>query len=160
MSEMKDFNKDFVNRTLYILNNHYDKVEYEVTLLLNCLCGLVTLPIKIEKNEYKMKTDLFKEKCVKKLASLCLSTNFYERPYYITFTDIRNSIAHFNFKISNKDKKIEKIKLRAYSNVDNKIGNKLKKLKVVFSITIFVENLKEFAEFVAMEYLNCLEGKD
>jgi hypothetical protein len=149
MSGMSDFNRDFVNRTLAILDN-YDK-EYEVTLLLNCLCGLVTLPIEIGKNNYTDKMDDFKEKCVKKLDSLCIRKNFYKRPYYNTFTDIRNSIAHFNIKIPKKEK-IEEINLKAYIDKE-KQGNKLVRPKLVFSITISVKNLKEFAKFVATEYL-------
>lgn len=141
MSEMNDFNIDFVRRTLYNIN-HHEGIKYEVTFLLNCLCGLVNLPIEIKKDDCTKEIDDFKEKCVKKLASLCSKSDFYERQYFETFSDIRNSIAHFNIKIPKDGKKIDKIKLKAYSNN-----------KVVFRITISVENLKEFAQFVANEYL-------
>ncbi|MCI8446208.1 MAG: hypothetical protein HFH31_01795, partial [Bacilli bacterium] len=101
MAEMENFKKDFVKRTIDVLNKTYNDSEYEVTLLLNCLCGMVTLPIETEKYDQKMEIDLFKEKCVKKLESLCLYSNFYKRSYYNTFIDIRNSMAHFNIEVSN-----------------------------------------------------------
>ena len=65
MSEMDNFNIDFVKRTLYNIN-HYDGIKYEVTFLLNCLFGLVNLPIEREKNYYTDEIDNFKEECVKK----------------------------------------------------------------------------------------------
>ena len=112
---------------------------------------MVTLPIEKEKKSNTFEIDNFKEKCVEKLESLCIRKEFYKRPYYTTFTDIRNSIAHFNIKIPKKEK-IEEITLKAYSNKDKK-GNTLVRPRLVFSITISVENLKEFAKFVATEYL-------
>jgi len=149
MSEMNNFKKDFVYRTLDILEKYDGKCE--VTLLLNCLCGLVTFPIENEKNECKYKIDLFKEKCVKELESLCIRYDFYKRPYYLTFKDIRNSIAHFNIKVFNDEKKIDNISLRAYSDEERP--------KQVFSIKISVKNLKKFAEFVANKYIDIIDDE-
>lgn len=52
MTEYKDFERDFIHRTLhiieqydqYVLPNIPEKEQYEVTLLLNCLLGLLVLP--------------------------------------------------------------------------------------------------------------------
>lgn len=149
MSEMGDFNKDFVKRTLELLENNYDKVEYEVTFLLNCLCGLVTFPIELEKeNEKNIEIDIFKENCVEKLVNLCSYYKECGRHYKFAFSDIRNAIAHFNMKISNKDGKMRQINLKAYSDA-----------RVVLDATISIEKLKEFAQFVAKEYLKVLENE-
>jgi len=46
MSEYTDFNKDFIKRTIEIIQS-YNSIKgekYEVTLLINCLTGLLVLP--------------------------------------------------------------------------------------------------------------------
>ena len=45
MSIMHNFDKDFVKRTKNIIENISKSTEYDVTLLLNCLLALVTLPL-------------------------------------------------------------------------------------------------------------------
>jgi HEPN pEK499 p136 len=49
MAGYKDFNKDVIERTIEIVDS-YDKIKgekYEVTLLINCLTGLLVLPKEI-----------------------------------------------------------------------------------------------------------------
>ena len=57
MSDMPNFKKDFVERTLKVLKE-YDS-EYEVTLLLNCLLALVSFPIELQENEINVKAEEF-----------------------------------------------------------------------------------------------------
>ena len=59
MSEIRNFNKEFVERTIDILEKCSKNTEYEVTLLLNCLLALVTLPI--ERNKVILKPSLLKK---------------------------------------------------------------------------------------------------
>ena len=42
---MEEFDRDFIIRTLDIIDNCSKYTKYEVTLLINCLLALVTLPI-------------------------------------------------------------------------------------------------------------------
>ena len=50
--EMLEFNKEFVERTRNIvLSQCKDEFEYNVTLLINCLFGLISLPIEKTKQE-------------------------------------------------------------------------------------------------------------
>ena len=104
MSEMKNFKKDFVERTMGILNDCSRYTEHDVTLLLNCLLGMVTFPIEIQKDKTNKKAKQFKIDCVNKMKELstvekndCNDASFFE--------NIRNAIAHLNIKIENNNDK-------------------------------------------------------
>ena len=71
MSEMKDFKKDFVYRTLEVLKKCYSETEYEVTLLLNCLLALVSFPIEQKQNEISVESEKFQNVCKKSCKTLC-----------------------------------------------------------------------------------------
>ena len=143
MSEMKNFKIDFVKRTIFILNNHYKDEKYEVTLLLNCLLALVSLPIELKKDEYDKKIKQYKKDCVSKLTSLSNFANYNKTTYNTRFRNIRNAIAHLNIEPITSNKKIESITLRNINN--DGIMN--------FEVNISIENLKMFAEYVANEYI-------
>ncbi len=62
--QLKDFDKEFVERTKTIIQTQCnDKYPYDVTLLLNCLMGLVSLPTE----RTKINENTFKTACVNKL---------------------------------------------------------------------------------------------
>ena len=62
--EIKYFDKEFVERTKYIVQTQCkDEFTYDVTLLLNCLLGLVSLPTERTRSN----STLFKNECVNKL---------------------------------------------------------------------------------------------
>ena len=144
MSEMIDFKRDFVDRSIKVLNKYFENEEYEVTLLLNCLLALVTLPIENKKDIEDKDVNEFKRKCVNKLKELKNDMFYRKMDYKTIFRNIRNSIAHLNIKEKSNKGKIESITLW---NV-NKNG------KINFKVNISVENLKLFAEYVAKEYIN------
>lgn len=144
MSEMKNFNKEFVERTKEILEKYYDNEKDEVTLLLNCLSALVSLPIEREKDEDSIEAEEFQEDCVKMMKQLIKKpyTNKDERNF---FRNIRNSIAHLNIKLEPNNGIIESVTLWSRNSNTGKI---------VLKINISVDNLKRFAEYVAQEYLD------
>lgn len=147
MAEMKKFETDFVKRTKDILNNNVDIEEYEVTFLLNCLLGMVTLPVEIEKDKKSEKSMKFQNDCIKKLKELSQELIWKENNDNQLFRNIRNAIAHLNisFKL-NSYKNIEYVVLKNKKN--GRTG------KCTFQVTISVNNLKKFAEYVAQEYLD------
>ncbi len=146
MAMMEDFKKNFVERTLEIIKNNYGNTEYEVTLLLNCLLALVSLPIEMKKNECGKKVDDFMADCVEKMKELSLECTA-DISYKTFFRNIRNAIAHLNIQVVSDcfHKNIEKIVLKS-KNIHKKTE--------VLKIEIQVENLKVFAEYIAEEYLN------
>lgn len=144
MSEMKNFNKEFVERTKEILEKYYDNEKDEVTLLLNCLSALVSLPIEREKDEDSVEAQEFQEDCVKMMKQLIKKpyTNKDEGNF---FRNIRNSVAHLNIKLEPNNGIIESVTLWSRNSNTGKI---------VLKINISVNNLKRFAEYVAQEYLD------
>ena len=145
MAEILNFKKEFVERTMDIIDNCSHATDYEVTLLLNCLLGLVTLPIENEKNNDTNESQIFKDICVNKLDELSSSFKVKDGEEKNIFRNIRNAIAHLNIKIENSPykNKIDSVTLINY-----------KDKTITLEFTIKVDKLKEFAKFVANEYIN------
>ncbi|MEF2768361.1 MAG: HEPN family nuclease [Acutalibacteraceae bacterium] len=140
--EMPRFRRDFVVRTKEILENAGNEdFEYDVTLLINCLQGLICLPIENNKNE-----KAFSEICVDKLRKLdviekeCTDDKLYK--------SVRNAVAHMHIDPHNENGYINKIVLQ------DKNPDKGREYHTILSFT--VPQLKEFALFVADEYLKRL----
>lgn len=154
MSCMKNFDSDFVKRTIEVLDKCYETTEYEVTLLLNCLLALVSLPIernKVTKKEVQEeKMQNFQNDCVIKLEELRNKKDYINKNKLYFFNNIRNAIAHLHIKVEEGcyKNKIENVILRNYEN-----DEKLKKDECNLQISISVKNLKKFAIYVAEEYL-------
>lgn len=144
MSEMGNFNKGFVERTKGILEKYYDDEKDEVTLLLNCLFALVSLPIERKKDEYSIESEEFQEDCVRMLKQL-IKKPYTNKDEINFFRNIRNSIAHLNIELKSNNGIIESVTLWS-KNPDTG--------KIVLKFNISVENLKIFAEYVAQEYLD------
>lgn len=109
--EMPRFRRDFVVRTKEILENAGNEdFEYDVTLLINCLQGLICLPIENNKNE-----KAFSEICVDKLRKLdviekeCTDDKLYK--------SVRNAVAHMHIDPCNENGYINKIVLRDKNRV-------------------------------------------
>lgn len=146
MSEMKNFKVDFVDRTLSIIRNNDVRTEYDVTLLLNCLLGMITLPIELFKDEKsKSKVEDYKINCILKLKSFVLPKKIDKRDEE-AFRHIRNSIAHLELEPKNENGVISSIRFK----------DKNEKGTVVLDFTIEVGKLKEFAIYVAEEYLKII----
>ena len=87
--EIKYFDKEFVERTKYIVQTQCkDEFTYDVTLLLNCLLGLVSLPTE----RTKPNSTLFKNECVNKLKSMGVIINSTDDDK--TFRTVKNALSH------------------------------------------------------------------
>lgn len=157
MAMMKKFDRDFVYRTINILDNCSKHTEYEVTLLLNCLLALVTLPIERNKNKNNetqdLKTIKFQQDCINKIKQLRNKKDEFDRynDEKNFFNNIRNSIAHLHIELEESpyEGEIDNIILRNAKD-EKKFQNK----EYTLQINISVDNLKIFAKYIATEYLN------
>lgn len=154
MSMMKKFDKDFVSRTMKILDDCSGKTEYEVTLLLNCLLALVTLPIERNKITKKVKQEdkmiEFQRDCVNKIEELRNEKDYINNNKEYFFNNIRNAIAHLHIELEEGcyRKDIENIILRNALDEDE-----FKNKNYNLQLNISVNNLMLFAKYVAEEYL-------
>lgn len=129
--EYTDFEKDFPERTLGILNSY--KGKYEVSLLLNCLLALLVLPKeKLLNNipeEIPPGWGLTKEN-IKKVS--CESCGYKLKEIV---RHMRNAISHMRIKTANDDKgNIEMIRFKDGRS---------------FELEISVNNLKTFVTKLA-----------
>lgn len=151
MTMMKNFDKEFIERTLEILEGLSSKTEYEVTLLLNCLLALVTLLIEREKESDLIE---FQRSCNRKIRELKNEQLYIDETEdeNIFFRNIRNSIAHLNIKLEESpiENQIDGVVMKNYTRAG----------KCNFQVSISVENLRVFAKFVAEEYLKVLKEKE
>ena len=60
---MKNFDKDFVQRTAELISGNIQEksIEYDVTLQLNCLLAMITLPLERKRNENTSVDQCFKK---------------------------------------------------------------------------------------------------
>lgn len=145
MSHYKNQEVDFINRTKTIIEQYdnfqiAEKEKYEVTLLLNCLVGLLILPQQhwfetlptelVSKKEWGIDQNHIstikkgETKNVKDVAR-----------------HIRNSVAHYNFKVfENKSKDISSIKFEDFEVIDKKTKEKAK----TFEATIPISAIRQF----------------
>ena len=154
MSMMEEFDRDFIIRTLDIIDNCSKYTKYEVTLLINCLLALVTLPIERKKYsdsvELSEETLMFQKDCVKKIKQLKNKQNYINHNEKYFFNNIRNAIAHLHILVDKgtSENTIENITLINALNEEKYINNEFN-----LRINISVENLKVFAIYVGEEYL-------
>ena len=139
--EMKNFNKEFVERTKEIVVNMcHDDFEYDVTLLLNCLLGLVSLPTeKTSQDDIQFQTD-----CIRKLRDMgvIVKPTIDDKKIFRT---VKNALSHVYIEPCNERGNIEHIILK-----DRKDRNSDAHTELKFS----VEDLKEFALYVADKHLD------
>lgn len=152
MAEFEKFQYDFVFRTRQIVQDIPADYCYDVTLLLNCLLGLMAYPIEVEniKETIKHKEDpnfdnvkKFTSSCVKKARDLGTGIKT-ERDDVKFFTALRDAIAHGYITPHPSDSKASKITLedRPYRNPHSD-----------FEITFTIPALKELALYIADQYL-------
>ena len=139
--EMGNFDKDFVERTKWIVENI--SCQYEITLLLNCMLALVSLPI--EKTETGGNSSEFRRKCVEKLSELGVIEE--GTSHKRIFRAVKNALSHMYIEHVSQNQEITSIriwdKLPNYRECHTKLN---------FSVS----KLKEFALYVADLHLERL----
>ena len=140
--EIKYFDKEFVERTKEIVQTQCkEDFKHDVTLLLNCLLGLVSLPTE-RTNGYGVS---FKQECVNKLINLgviMISTDDDK-----TFRTLKNALSHMNVSPQNANGAGDSIRVWDRRNSKSPIHTEL---------CFTVPQLKEFALFVADKHLERL----
>ena len=138
--EIINFKKEFVERTkdnleeIPRITRRYEENIFEVTLLINSLIGLVSLPTEMTIPHDKE----FKSKCVEKLKELSV-IKYYSDDEKL-FRALKNAISHMNITVVNEYRTIKSIIIKDRTNASSPYHTELE-----FSI----ENLREFALFVA-----------
>ena len=139
--EIKHFDKEFVERTKYIIENiDHVAIKFEITLLLNCMMGLISLPTERTDSQ----DNEFKSSCVQKLRQL--NVIHRETNDDKTFRAVKNALSHMYIEPINQDAKIELIILRDKVNREANYYH----TELIFS----AQQLKEFALFVAELHLS------
>jgi hypothetical protein len=179
-----DYPKEFVERTLELVNTMYADIQnnkkLEVTFLMNCLLGLI---VPIVENKQIMKLfnknidDEFADKIPKTVWYLdnnrdrknheTLQRENKDKPYFIVqssdfeikskgdlivnteyikqqfFSKLRNAIAHQNVMARNEDNKW----------VGVRMWNETKSIIVDFEIEFTIDELRDFASYIAGIYV-------
>ena len=145
MSMMKNFDKDFVQRTAELLSGDISKksLEYDVTLQLNCLLAMITLPLERKRDENNSVDLNFKKDCVDYLRNHAnIVVGATKQDTYIMM-DIRDAIAHLNIQVEpDPYGNIEYVILKNEYNGQNR-----------FECRMTVNALKGFAHHVSQQYL-------
>lgn len=147
--EYEVFERDFIIRTLKIISQYEQYVlpkpeeHYEVTLLINCLLGLLVLP-----NELCLED--IPDVPIKQLYGWGLKEEYIQncRPARpkdgLTLKDVilhmRNSVAHGQFKSSGQEKEIKQLEFSANQG-RSKIIIPVDSLKIF--VTKLAESMKE-----------------
>ena len=166
MAEYTEFKRDFVFRTYEIFKSTAPRCEYDVTLLLNCLLGLLTCPAEAIKKRLKSKTvsdaerdmdKAFLDACYQQFIHCQLfgtdrirkKDNRCPKPddaFYL-LTSLRNSIAHMHIFQDKDENPIKHIRLQDISPSESDPA------KYHFQKTFAVDELRAFGQFVARRYL-------
>ena len=145
MSMMKNFDKDFVQRTAELISGNIQEkaIEYDVTLQLNCLLAMITLPLERKRDENNSVDQNFKKDCVdylKNNANIVVGAT--KQDTYIMM-DIRDAIAHLNIQVQpDSYGNIESVILKNEYNGQNR-----------FECRMTVKTLRGFAQHVSQQYL-------
>lgn len=142
--EITSFEKEFVERTKKILlSDQYKECEYDVTLLLNCMLGLVSLPIE-KASDNKKETERFRKRFQYQFRKrlINLATIEESKNKFKTFKAIKNALSHMNIELGSDENKISRV-------IFMDINPKKTEEGVHTKITFEVDKLREFALFVA-----------
>lgn len=146
--EIVNFDKEFVERTKWIVNNL--SCQYEITLLLNCMLALVALPTERTKGQQNgtVADAEFQKKCVNKLKEMGLLDGQKSSDGQI-FRTVKNALSHMYIEPENKGQVITHVKICDKIPKEDRYHTELN-----FS----VEQLKEFALYVADLHLERFEN--
>jgi hypothetical protein len=140
--------KDFVKRTKEIIQQYDnvvvpDKERYEVTLLLNCMVGLLILPQQKWLNN--LPSDVITEKKWGIDSNKIDILSQQNKTVKEVARHMRNAISHFRFFALNENREINSIWF---------IDHDLKTKKDTFEVTLSVANLRTFVEKLSSWHLS------
>lgn len=152
INEKDFFVNDFYKRTLSIL--HESHKDYEVTLILNLMVGLLVVP-KEKYFDNKAIPDSFVSKELLDKVQKCITKNFIDgktnsdNSLKEIIRNLRNAVAHGGLEIFRKDSYLksfdEKIESIAFKNKGFFYSNKYKRrINVEFEIALTYDLLKSF----------------
>lgn len=157
---MKNLDTQFVERTIHLINDYQGDLDF--TMILNCTLGLIILPLEVNKN----KPLDFLNRSLNEVE--VINSIFSKDPDYIFNPTIRDRNSR-GFKAAPHTLKTFLIKTRnSLAHFANSVpineGNEWKKLilkdinrannnNVEMQLTFSKEGMKEFALFIAKEYL-------
>jgi hypothetical protein len=152
MSEYENQDIDFVVRTKTILDSYNNLTcenheKFEVTLFVNCLIGLIIIP----KSKLWDKSILIEDSIETwGIKNSQITTIKDGKTVSNVLYHLRNSIAHYRFKLINEDGEIKKILF-----CDK---NDSKATKCHFEATIPIDDLKIFVNNLVEYYLSEMEN--
>lgn len=145
MSMMYEFDKDFVMRTRELLLGDIQRksVEYDVTLQLNCLLSMVTLPLERKRNENDTVDVAFKKSCIDFLRQNATIELGAQKSDDYLMMDVRDAIAHLHIQVEPDPR----------GEIQNVVLENIYNHKYEFRCRMSVQTLKDFALHVTNEYL-------
>lgn len=167
------FDVDFIRRTLENLDSA-GKPPHEVTMLINCLLGLIVIPFELNSSG-RRKIKFFNKKVsdIQLVRELMSDAYFHPTSFdwnkqlykpkpltiYNLLKSIRNSIAHHRIYWLPEDGKWRSIRLydiqEKYTENDVKGGKPHLELSIVWTI----DQLKAFCDFICKSYLLEVESR-
>lgn len=135
--ELKELKREFVERTVELIKSNID-TNYEVTMLTNCLYGLVTIPTESTTASTGLSIDVVNDK-LKSLATIKKHGTSEQ-----LFRALKNSLSHMHFQFKNADGEI--VGVCFWDQKDKKASTHTE-----FYMTI--DALREYALFIAEEFL-------
>ena len=147
--ELPDFRVDFVDRTIEIIDKLSEKTDYEVTLLINCLFGLIVIPTEVD---YRKLNANYKEDfvnfCTMKLNQYSTVTKRKSRRQLARC--MKNALSHLNIDTVPKDCEISAVIFK----------DKLKDATEFHTeIEFTVDDLKHFALDMAYHYSDIIRNR-
>lgn len=143
MASIGKFDKEFVERTIEIIENCKGDFEYSFTLLLNCMQGLNNLPV-----EKRSKGTEFERLYVEKIKEMkVLSLELDDDK---TFRAVKNGFSHMRLEPVNNNGVFEAITINDVNTYQND-------KRIHTSMTFTYNQLKEFALFVAKLHLERID---
>lgn len=162
--EYKDFNIDFVERTKEILEKLSNKTDFDVTLLINCLFGLIVIPTESQDLLNDKQKDEYKKYFIEQLnRHISPGQNKVNDDQSVRF--MRNALSHLHFQVGSDGGNISMVK---FIDIDfYKKNNKKKKNRVPYNkpkadteIELTVDDLREFAHEMATKFLKMISDNN
>lgn len=141
--DYKEFEINFVERTEKIIEKLSDKTEYEVTLLINCLFGLIVIPTENNYKGYKR----YEKYCIEQLRKY--AHIYKETDDYKLVKCMKNALSHLHIEIATEDEIISEIKFCDRFPDANEYHT-----EIIFEIS----DLQKYALHIAKYYIGLLKG--